>query len=88
MKTLKAPKTLDMDVYLGHKQLVHQVSAKLDRRVDRSTVYRWRKVLGFKEGPYDLSHVSALVCFGKLVGIGVQPEKAKQITIQYMEKTA
>jgi hypothetical protein len=75
-----------MSIFFGHKQLVNEVGSRLNRDLDRTTVYRWRQVLHFKQAPYDLSHVEALAHFGRLVGMGVKPERAKQITIQYMEE--
>jgi len=74
-----------MDTLLTHKQLLQEISSRLGRSPDRSTVYRWRQVLGFREPPYAFDHVEALTQFGKLVGLGVRPDRAKQMTINYME---
>jgi hypothetical protein len=75
-----------MDVLFGHKQLIEEVGARLNRDLNRSTVYRWRKILGFTHPPYMVDHVESLSFFGRMVGLGVSPDKAKQLTIQYMEQ--
>jgi hypothetical protein len=75
-----------MDIFFGHKQLVQEVGARLSRDLDRTTVYRWRQVLGFREPPYAIDHVESLAYFGRMVGIGVKPDRAKELTVQYMEQ--
>lgn len=77
-----------MDIFFGHKQLVQEVGSRLCRNLDRTTVYRWRQVLGFREPPYAVDHVDALTYFGKLVGMGVRPDRAKELTINHMESKA
>ena len=74
-----------IDEFMTLGQVQSLVRAKVGRDVSRATLYRWRQYLGFMEPPYIQFHVEALACLGRLIGVGVSPDRAVQMTAERME---
>jgi hypothetical protein len=74
-----------VEVQLSPSALLGEVQRQSGLSVSRATLYRWRQQLNMPDPPYMFGHVLALSRYGSYLRLGLDPKKAKQQTIQFME---
>lgn len=60
------------------------VNQNLDRPIQRTAFYQWRKFLNMIDTPYTLEDLNAIAYFGQCVQMGATLEQAKVQTIKYL----
>ena len=86
--------TVPVDSYTWHlpelvmnvRQVKVAVEGLLGRRVGRTTLYRWRCQLNFREPPYFKDHAIALAVYGSFLKANCPPNEAKARTIEVMKE--
>lgn len=76
--------------WLSPGQLNRMVQARsrkrkeIGKKCSPSSIAEWRKVLNFREPPFNEVHAIALAYFGDLLAVSTPKAKAKQMTLDYL----
>jgi hypothetical protein len=76
---------IETDIELSPGGLLKVLQRRMNRTVSRSSLFRWRRTLGFLEPPFYIDHVEALEIYGNLLGLGLKPDVAKAKTEEQIE---
>ena len=79
---------MEIDTLLSPGGLLTAVSGMLvcRQRITRQSLHRWRKHLKMTEAPYTLTDAGAIAHYADLLSIGTTPERAKEMTIEYLKR--
>ena len=65
-----------------------QVRKKLGLKASRSSVGEWRRDLGFRHGPFQMTHAIALAYYGDHLGLEVPKARARKMTEDLIDALA
>lgn len=82
----QVPETLLPEALLSPGDLLTEVRNRTGMNVCRSSLYNWRVALGMRKPPYTLAHAAAIATYGRLLGLGMTAEEAKDKVAQLLEE--